>query len=136
MIRPEQSRSLAHEIGICRIAMVIDQMHVQLRTHRTLGELSYGTADWGSERARLTYFWWVALGGQRLRTADCDLIPGRVRASLTPELLEDWLTLFRRAALPMIGAQLTDAWMSRTERLGRKFLCDRGEALAKLAQAS
>ena len=131
-----QNRSLAYEIGLCRIAMVVDQVHRQMKTHHVLAELFHVRGDWGSRRARLTYFWWVVLGGNKLRAIDLELIPKDVRTGITPELLRDWLALFRQAALPIIGGEFTSAWMGKAERLARKFLItDKGDAV-KLARAS
>jgi hypothetical protein len=86
----------------------------------------------GHRRAQLTYFWWVVLGGNKLRVVDLDVIPKDVSS----ELLEDWLALFREAALPIIGEEFTRAWMQRAERLARRFLITDGGDVAKLAKAS
>jgi len=50
--------------------------------------------------------------------------------------LSDWLELFRKTALPIVGAESTGAWMLRAAQLGRKFLVIEDEDVIRLAQAS
>jgi hypothetical protein len=128
----QESRNLAYEISLCRIALVADQVHQQNeQTSRAGGTLPRATRL-GTSEAQLTYFWWVVLGGNKLRVVDLDVIPKDVSS----ELLEDWLALFREAALPIIGEEFTRAWMQRAERLARRFLITDGGDVAKLAKAS
>jgi truncated hemoglobin YjbI len=131
-----KDRILAHEIGLCRIAQVVDQFHSQAKTHPVLAELFDGTGNWGDKRARLTYFWWVMLGGKTLRAAGFDVFPEQGRASVNCDLLGDWLALFHQVALPIIGEELTRAWMEKAERLGDRLLIFDDKQLAELAEAS
>jgi hemoglobin len=125
-----QSRVLAHEIGLCRIAMVVDKFCREMETRTVLRE-HFGTGgDWGSYRARLTHFWWVALGGKGLRTVSFDMFP------IEAELSGDWIILFRQAALSIVGKELTEAWMREVEQLGRRLRIANEESLVELTKAS
>lgn len=67
------NRSLAYEIGLRRIALVVDQQHRKLKQHPALGEIVTTGRSHEEERARLTYFWWVILGGNScaVSTGEC-----------------------------------------------------------------
>jgi hypothetical protein len=41
--------------------------------------------------------------------------------SISPTLFREWLALFRQTALPIIGAELTGAWMLRALPLAYEF---------------
>jgi len=132
----QQNRALAYEIGLCRIAMVVDRFHNQVKTHPRLGEWFGVSTNWGDQRARLTYFWWVVLGGKKLRAVDFDLIPERVRAGIKSDELREWLALFRLVAVPILGEEFANAWTEKAERLGRRLLVSNDEYVANLAKAS
>ena len=40
---------------------------------------------------------------------------------ISPTLFREWLALFRQTALPIIGAELTGAWMLRAVPLAHEF---------------
>lgn len=132
----QQSRNLAYEIGLCRIALVVEQLHSRTKNHPELARIFRVSENDGDRRARLTYFWWVVLGGNRLRDTDLQMIPQIVVADVTLELLHGWLGIFRQAALPIIGEEFTRAWGEKAERLARKFLITDEDDADKLAKAS
>lgn len=131
-----QKRNLAYEIGLCRIALVVDQVHRQIKTHRLLAKIFRLSDNEGEQRARLTYFWWVVLGGNRLRAVDLQVIPKDVLAGNSPELLRDWLAIFYQAAVPILGEEFTRAWMVKAEQLSRKLGIVDEDQMVKLAKAS
>jgi len=131
-----QKRILAHEIGLHRIAMVVNQFHSQIQAHPKLEDPFGVVGEWGDHRARLTYFWWVALGGKPLRDINFDMFPKHTRAGFDADLFRDWMTLFRQAALSVVGKELTAAWMEKVEGLGRRLLIANDKYLTKLAKAS
>lgn len=111
----EHNTNLAYQIGLRRIALVVDQIHRQMSSHRTLAQLFHldGHRDL---RARLTYFWWTVLGGKELRGANLDLLPSELRSAITPELFREWLGLFCQSARPIIGEDLTRAWAEKAQQ--------------------
>jgi len=131
-----QNRNLAYDIGLCRIALVVDRVHRQVKTHPVLAEIFHLGGDWGDGRARLTYFWWVVLGGNKLRAIDLELIAKDVHDGINPDLLKEWFILFHNSAVPVIGEELTRAWMGRAERLARKLGIAKDDHLYRLAKAS
>jgi truncated hemoglobin YjbI len=115
-----QSTNLAVEIGLYRIALVVNGVFKQVKNHpafATLFEVSESHAD----EACLTYFWWVVLGGNELRDLDSEVIRGCAWMGISPALFREWLALFRQTAPPIIGAELTDAWMLRAVPLAYEF---------------
>lgn len=131
-----QKRNLAYEIGLCRIALVVDQVHRQIKTHHLLAKIFRLSHNEGEQRARLTYFWWVVLGGNRLRAVDLQVIPRDVLAGINPELLRDWFSVFCQAAVPIPGEEFTRAWMAKAEQLSRKLRITDEDQMVKLAKAS
>ncbi|HUN60674.1 MAG TPA: hypothetical protein VMU53_01730 [Candidatus Sulfotelmatobacter sp.] len=135
MSNVRQNKNLAYEIGLCRIAMVVDRVHREMTKHEGLAKFFPAPADWGDRRARLTYFWWVVLGGNKLRAVDLQVIPLDLRAGASEELLKDWLTVFRRAARPILGEELTRAWMQKAEQVARTYLLTEEDEATPLAIA-
>jgi len=43
---------------------------------------------------------------------------------ISSSLFREWLALFRQAALPIIGAELTDAWQRRAVQLADELTGD------------
>ena len=127
MGNPVQKRNLAYEIGLCRIAAVVDHVDRQIRHHGTLVEfLSFKHKD---RRAALTYFWWVVLGGHPLHRTG---LPGE---HISGKALRDWIAVFPRTALPVIGEDLTRAWMQATERLAQHCSLTENDESCELAEA-
>ena len=133
-VRP--NRNLAYKIGLCRIAIVVDQLQRKVKGHRALAAIFRTSGGHGEQRARLTYFWWVVLGGNRLRDLDDDVITKDARECISPELVKDWVAVFREIALPIVGQEFTDAWVQRAERLARRLLITDEDQALKLAKAS
>lgn len=127
---------LAHSIGLCRIAVVVDKFCDLVQAHPTLAEPFRVLGDWGDRKALLTYFWWVTLGGKRTGDVHFAVIPKHAGAGFNAELLQNWATSFRQVVLSVVGKELTDAWMEKASRLGRKLLISNDYYSAKLAKAS
>jgi truncated hemoglobin YjbI len=53
-----RSKNLAHEIGLYRIALVVDALHEQTKTRPEFARLFNVSGTDGDQKARLTYFWW------------------------------------------------------------------------------
>ncbi|MGB2623135.1 MAG: hypothetical protein WA857_18975 [Candidatus Acidiferrum sp.] len=131
-----RSKNLAHEIGLDCIALVVDALHEQMKTRPEFARLFNVSGTDGDQNARLTYFWWVALGGNKLSDLEWKVIRENAQVGVSPSVLRDWLELFRKTALPIIGAESTGAWMLRAAQLGRKFLVIEDAGALRLAQAS
>ena len=115
------SRNLALDIGLYRIALVVNAVFNQMKTHPAFAALFEVSECHDDDQACLTYFWWVVLGGNKLSDLDSDVIRGCGRMGISPSLFREWLALFRQTALPIIGTELTDAWMLRAVRLHQEF---------------
>ena len=131
-----QSKNLAHEIGLYRIASVVEALHEQTKTDPAFARLFNVRGTECDQKARLTYFWWVALGGNKLSDLDWKVIRENAQTGVSPSVFRDWLELFRKTALPIVGAESTGAWMLRAAQLGRKFLVIEDADTPRLAQAS
>jgi hypothetical protein len=59
----------------------------------------------------------VLLGGKRLKTVEFAAVPKAIRDTIEPDALEDWIGVFRQAAVPVIGEELSRAWIRRVQRL-------------------
>jgi hemoglobin len=134
--RQNQNSSLAYQLGVCRIALVVDRFYSQMQAHPTLREPFAVRGHWGDCRARLTYFWWVTLGGNKIPDHDFEMVPSCVRAGLNSEMMREWTTLFRQVARSVVGEQLANAWMEVAERVGRKLASSNENYLNGLAKAS
>jgi truncated hemoglobin YjbI len=131
-----QSKDLAHEIGLYHIALVVEALHEQTKIDPAFARLFNVGGSECDQKARLTYFWWAALGSNKLSDLDWKVIRENAQTGVSPSVFRDWLELFRKTALPIIGAESTGAWMLRAAQLGRKFLVIEDADAPWLAQAS
>ena len=111
MADSRQSRNLALEIGLYRNALIVNAIFNQMKTRPAFATLFDARKSHDDEKACLTYFWWVVLGGDRFNELDSEVIQGCGPMGISRSLFGEWLALFRQVALPIIGTDLTDAWM-------------------------
>ena len=116
-----QSTNLALEIGLYRIALVVNGVFKQMKNYPAFATLFDVCESHDDEKACLTYFWWVVLGGNKLSDLDSEVIRGCPWMGISPTLFREWLALFRQTALPIIGEKLTDGWMLRALPLAHEF---------------
>lgn len=126
----ERSKNLAYEIGLCRIALVVHEVHPRMNAHHAPGKIFHASAK-ADQTARLTYFWWAMLGGNRLLSVEPEQVALEHWAGISEGLFRDWLALFRQTALPIIGERFTRAWSENTERLAHKLLISDDDEAAK-----
>jgi hypothetical protein len=69
-----------------RIASVVDAVFNQMKNQPAFASPFNGSETNDDERARLTYFWWMVLGGNKLSDLDSEVIRGRM--GISPSLLE------------------------------------------------
>ena len=116
-----QSRDLAHEIGLYRIALVVNAVFDQMKTWPAFATLFDVSESHDDEKACLTYFWWVVLGGNKLSDRHSEVIRGYGRMGTSRSLLREWLAVFCQTARPIIGTELTDAWMTKAVQVTHEF---------------
>jgi len=116
-----QNRKLAYEIGMCRIAMVVDAVHRQMESLPQLSRAMAPCRTAEEQRAQLTYFWWLILGGNALDGVECKLLRVFERSGANRDLFQLWLPMLRPAALPILGERLTDQWKIEIEGLRAAF---------------
>jgi truncated hemoglobin YjbI len=97
------SRNLALEIGMYHIALVVNAVLDQMKTQPALATLFDVNGSHSGEKACLTYFWWLVLGGNKLSDLDSDVIRRCGRMGISPSLSREWLALFRQTAPPING---------------------------------
>jgi hemoglobin len=111
-------RDIAHEIGRDRVAETVAAFYSRVRQHPQLSVPFARVQDWPHHLEILTHFWWVTLGGERYLDYSYQ-VPGKhAEAGFTPELLVDWLALFRRTLDEYLPAEQADAWFARAEKIG------------------
>jgi hemoglobin len=118
----QSETKLAYRIGKWRIAAVVDKFYDRIQTHETLAAPFREIEDWPSHKDRLTYFWWIALGGAKDRIVNFDVVPKHRRVGFNDSLLEDWLALFREVVHSTLECGLAEAWMERVSFVGRRLL--------------
>jgi truncated hemoglobin YjbI len=130
------SKNLPQKIGLYHIALVVNAVYDQMKTHPAFTTVFDASASDDDQTARLTYFWWMVLGGHRLSRLAWEVIRSDPRMVISPSQLGIWLALFRETALPIIGADLTGAWMRRVAQLSRKLPLTGGSHAVQLLHIS
>lgn len=119
--RPFPAR-LAPEIGWERIAGVVDAFYDQVTLHPSLRRPFSVVEDWPRHKERLTYFWWIVLGGEKFRREMYEPVPKHFRAGFNEILLSDWLALFEQTVRQVVPDALADAWVERARQVGASLV--------------
>jgi len=109
---------LAESLGRPVIAQVVDEFYNRIRTHATLAAPFGAVADWPLHKERLTYFWWVVLGGARDRDFQYHVGTKHFQHGFTRALLADWLLLFEQTVRDLVPAAQAEAWLMLARRMG------------------
>jgi hemoglobin len=114
-------QDIADDIGRERVARVVDVFYERIQTHPILQGPFAGVHDWPSHKEILTHFWWVTLGGKRYLNYPYAVARKHNEAGFTPELLVDWLALFREVVNAELPPELADGWIKRAEVIGQSL---------------
>ncbi|WP_018152763.1 group III truncated hemoglobin [Leeia oryzae] len=114
-------QDIATDIGRPQIEAVIDRFYDAIRAHPTLATPFAIVDDWTQHKALLTHFWWVSLGGERYMSYDYQVAAKHLHVGFTPELLEEWLTLFRNTIETHVEATYAALWIKRAELIGESL---------------
>jgi hemoglobin len=112
---------IANDIGIERVQRVVDDFYDAVQRHPKLREPFGIVDDWSEHKAHLTHFWWVSLGGKPYRSKPYQVAVKHMEAGFTPELLRDWLALFRETLDRQLPKDLADQWYARATNIGRSL---------------
>jgi len=114
-------QDIAHLIGQERGADVVDQFYERVRQHPTLQVPFALVEDWPEHKAILTHFWWNTLGGERYMDYRYAVASKHMAAGFTPELLADWLTLFKQTLSDVLPPELAEPWLERARLIGQSL---------------
>jgi hemoglobin len=113
---------VAQTIGIGRVAEVVSDFYDEVQRHPTL-RVPFGIVDdWTEHKAHLAHFWWVTLGGKPYRAKPYQVAHKHAMAGFTPELLVDWLALFRQTLEKHLPPELAEQWYARAANIGRSLV--------------
>ena len=112
---------IAQTIGREKVAEVVSDFYDEIQRHATLA-VPFGIVDhWTEHKAHLAHFWWVALGGKPYRDKSYRVAEKHAEAGFTPELLIDWLALFRDTLAKHLPPDLVEQWYARAANIGRSL---------------
>ncbi|TSJ87476.1 group III truncated hemoglobin [Chitinimonas sp. BJB300] len=114
-------RPIADAIGLATVEKVVDAFYAAIRQHPTLAGPFGRVTDWPEHLRHLSHFWWVTLGGKRYLDYRYNVPERHAAAGFTPELLQDWLALFRQTVHTHLDVDLANAWLARVERIGESL---------------
>jgi hemoglobin len=112
-----RSRDTHRRIGYSRVAAVVSDFYDRVQRHPRLSQPFAAVRDWPAHKAKLTHFWWVALGGRRY--ADYRYNIGRThwRVEVDDSLVEAWLALLRATLADHLPPPLAVQWYRRARRM-------------------
>ncbi|MEJ2687942.1 MAG: group III truncated hemoglobin [Gammaproteobacteria bacterium] len=114
----QRLRQTHARIGWERMAAVVDDFYDRVQAHPTLAVPFLMVSDWTLHKARLTHFWWVALGGRRYRPDRYDVAGKHLAVGVNDELVDDWLELFHATLREHLPGDLAEAWFRRARLMG------------------
>jgi hemoglobin len=114
-------RDIASDVGLEKVKAIIGDFYDRVQDHPTLAGPFEIVDDWDEHKAHLSHFWWVTLGGRPYRNNPYQVADKHVRAGFTPELLVDWLALFRTTLSTHLPEDIADQWFARAANIGRSL---------------
>jgi hypothetical protein len=102
MAELRQSRSLALEIGLYRIALVVNGVFKHMKKHPAFATLFDVSESHDDEKACLTYFWWIVLGSNKLSDLDSEVIRGCAWMAISPTLFRSGSHCFAKQHFPLL----------------------------------
>ena len=114
-------KELAKAIGHEHIKNVVEAFYSAVRKHPTLSWPFTRVTNWPEHLSHLSHFWWVTLGGKRYLDHRYNVPERHAAAGFTPELLNEWLDLFRQTVRSQLNAELAEAWLIHAERIGESL---------------
>ena len=114
-------QDIAQAIGAEKVSQVVSDFYDRVQRHASLAG-PFGTVhDWAEHKAHLAHFWWVTLGGKPYRDRPYRVAEKHAAAGFTPELLVDWLALFRETLVTHLPSDLAAQWYARAQNIGRSL---------------
>jgi hemoglobin len=115
-------QDIAATIGVEKVRQVVSDFYDSVQRHATL-RVPFGSVhDWTEHKAHLAHFWWVTLGGKPYRDKPYRVADKHGAAGFTPELLVDWLALFRDTLVKHLPGDLAEQWYARAANIGRSLV--------------
>jgi hemoglobin len=114
-------KSIANEIGLEKVGEVVSDFYETVQRHPSLSRPFGIVEDWPEHKAHLTHFWWVGLGGKPYRQKPYRVVEKHELAGFTPDLLVEWLALFRETLHRHLPEDLAEQWYARAANIGRSL---------------
>ncbi len=114
-------RDIAADIGLDKVKAVVGDFYDRVQGHPTLARPFGIVEDWKEHKTHLSHFWWVTLGGRPYRNKPYQVAHKHAMAGFTPELLVDWLTLFRTTLNSHLPLDTAEEWFARAANIGRSL---------------
>jgi hemoglobin len=112
---------IATHLGLDKVKAVIGDFYNRVQEHPTLARPFGIVDDWEEHKAHLSHFWWVTLGGRPYRNKPYQVAHKHAMAGFTPELLVDWLSLFRTTLNSHLPPDTAAEWFARAANIGRSL---------------
>lgn len=118
-VRPR--RLTAEIIGLGAIRQVVDSFYDRARSDAVLGPRFSVVADWPEHKAKLTHFWWVALGGPAYAPYRYRVVEAHRIVGVRSEEITHWLRLFADCVRSTLPEPLAEAWLRRAAAMGESL---------------
>ena len=114
-------QDVAQEIGFDKVSAVVSDFYDAVQRHGTLSAPFAVVQHWPEHKVHLAHFWWVTLGGKPFRDKPYRVADKHAAAGFTPDLLVDWLALFREVLAQHLSPALAQQWYARAAHIGRSL---------------
>ncbi|MEJ2344490.1 MAG: group III truncated hemoglobin [Gammaproteobacteria bacterium] len=112
-----RARSTHARIGHHRVAVVVADFYDRVQRHPQLSQPFATVRDWAAHTAKLTHFWWVALGGRPYQGYRYDIGLTHWRVGVDDSLVEAWLAVLRATLADHLPPPLAVEWHRRARRM-------------------
>lgn len=128
--RPVRTRRPgAERIGLAAIREVVDRFYERIQCDPVLASRFATVADWDTHKARLTHFWWVALGGPAYAPYRYRVVEKHRDIGVTRVEIERWLEIFSECVQTQLPESLATCWLHRARAMGASLAQVAGEGL-------
>ncbi|APZ44719.1 hypothetical protein BW247_13555 [Acidihalobacter ferrooxydans] len=112
-------RITAERIGLQAIRAIVHDFYANVRRDPVLGpRFETIIQDWPAHEAKLTHFWWGALGGPVYARYRYRVVDTHQLIDVESHEIERWLALFTDCLRARLPASEADEWLGRAHAMG------------------
>jgi len=114
---------LTEQLNLKDVLRVVQRFYDKARDDADIGHYFSAIKDFSEHEQRISYFWWLALGGTtndlEKPAPSFDMINKHIALGITQVDLAIWLKLFKQTLDEELETAIAESWWSKAEEIAR-----------------